>query len=99
MIWTRQFWKGTGERATKTFIQTWVAVFGVQVGAEALTPITPDVFIALPWVTASLTGGVAALLSVMTSIGSADFVAGAPARRALDHEPTVPITYIERAES
>lgn len=83
MIWTKAFWKGTGERSIKTFFQTWVAAFGIQVGAEALTPITPDVFIALPWVTASLTGGVAALLSVMTSIGSADFVAGELPRRAL----------------
>jgi hypothetical protein len=67
MIWTLAFWMGAGERAIKTFAQTELAVFGVGV----LVPI-----VELPWLPGLGMGVTAALLSVLTSIGNADFTAG-----------------------
>ena len=73
MITTREFWLGATERALKTWLQTAIAVLGVQAGAAA---ITPGEFIALPWATAGITATIAAVLSLATSVGNADFVAG-----------------------
>ena len=72
---TREFWKGAGERALKTFVQTFVAVLGVTAGAV----YTVDGFKALPWASALITAAVSAVLSLATSIGSPGFVAGRPA--------------------
>jgi len=81
MIWTKAFWKGAGERAIKTSAQTFAAVFSLQV----LDIITPANAGQLPWATAAITAGVAGMLSLMTSIGNADFTAGiTAARRALE---------------
>ena len=74
MITTREFWLGAAERALKTWLQTAIAVLGVQAGIAA---ITPSEFMALPWATAGITATIAAVLSLATSIGNADFVAGA----------------------
>lgn len=66
MIWTKQFWKGAGERAIKTFFQTFVAL----VGTTAVLVQEVD------W-TLVVSGSVlATILSVATSIGNAEFTAG-----------------------
>ena len=67
MIWTKQFWLGAAERAIKTVAQSLVAVLGVA-GTGLLT---------VGWVAALSVAGAAGLASLLTSIGSADHVAGA----------------------
>lgn len=68
----RFFWRGCFERAVKTFVQTFIATLGVGVGVV----YTADSFRGLPWLSALITAGVAAVLSVATSLGSPSFVAG-----------------------
>jgi len=68
----KQFWLGLLERAAKTFVQTFVAVLGVTAGVT----YTAESFRGLPWESALITAGVAAILSVATSFGSPSFVAG-----------------------
>lgn len=70
----KQFWLGLFERALKTFIQTFVAVLGVTAGVT----YTAESFRGLPWESALITAGVAAILSVATSFGNPSFVAGKP---------------------
>lgn len=70
----KQFWLGLLERAAKTFIQTFVAVLGVTAGVT----YTAESFRGLPWESALITAGVAAVLSVATSFGNPSFVAGKP---------------------
>ena len=70
----KQFWLGLLERALKTFIQTFVAVLGVTAGVT----YTAESFRGLPWESALITAGVAAILSVATSFGNPTFVAGKP---------------------
>lgn len=70
----KQFWLGLCERALKTFIQTFVAVLGVTAGVT----YTAESFRGLPWESALITAGVAAVLSIATSFGSPSFVAGKP---------------------
>lgn len=74
MIWTVRFWKGAAERAIKTFFQTFVAVVAAGVGADAVgvTAALGDV----GWGAAASVAGLAAVLSVATSLGDADFAAG-----------------------
>nr|DAK10467.1 MAG TPA: holin [Caudoviricetes sp.] len=69
---TKDFWLGALERAVKTFIQTFVATLGVGFGVV----YTEDSLQTLPWTSAAITAGVAAVLSVATSVGSPGFVAG-----------------------
>lgn len=66
MLWTKQFWLGAAERAIKTIAQSLVAVLGVA-GTGLLT---------VDWVAALSVAGAAGLASLLTSIGSAEHVAG-----------------------
>lgn len=68
MLWTTAFWKGAAERAIKTFCQTAVGYFIV--GTTGL--------LNLDFITLASVSGAAAVASVLTSIGNADFVAGEP---------------------
>lgn len=74
----KQFWLGLFERALKTFIQTFVAVLGVTAGVT----YTAESFRGLPWESALITAGVAAVLSVATSFGNPSFVAGKPGKQS-----------------
>lgn len=76
----KQFWLGLLERALKTFVQTFVAVLGVTAGVT----YTAESFRGLPWESALITAGVAAVLSVATSFGSPAFVAGKPKATVVD---------------
>ena len=76
----KQFWLGLFERALKTFIQTFVAVLGVTAGVT----YTAESFRGLPWESALITAGVAAVLSIATSFGSPSFVAGKPGKPEVD---------------
>lgn len=76
----KQFWLGLFERALKTFIQTFVAVLGVTAGVT----YTAESFRGLPWESALITAGVAAILSVATSFGNPSFVAGKPKTTVVD---------------
>ncbi|MEV6610395.1 MULTISPECIES: holin [unclassified Kutzneria] len=60
-MFTMTFWQCTLERAMKTFCQTLVAVLGA--GSVGLLNAA--------WTTSLSTAGMAALLSVLTSVGSA----------------------------
>lgn len=65
---TREFWAGTAERAIKTFAQ---ALLGVLTGgASGLLDVD--------WVAALSVAGLAAVGSVLTSLATPDFTAGAP---------------------
>ena len=66
MIWTKAFWKGAGERAVKTFFQTLVALIGTS------AVIVQDV----DWMFVASGSVLAAILSIATSIGNAEFTAG-----------------------
>lgn len=66
MIFTLAFFKGLGERAIKTFAQALVAV----IGAGTVGILDVD------WTEALSVAALAALVSALTSIGNADFVAG-----------------------
>lgn len=67
-MFTLAFWKGAGERAIKTFAQALVAV----IGTGALGILDVD------WASALSVAGLATIVSVLTSIGNADFTAGTP---------------------
>lgn len=66
MLWTKEFWKGAGERAIKTFGEALLAVIGV--GGLG--------FLDIDWASALSVSGVAALASVLLSITNPEFVAG-----------------------
>lgn len=67
-MWTADFWKATLERAIKTFAQAVVALFG----AGAVGLFDAD------WTGALSVGGMAAVVSVLTSVGSAAATGGGP---------------------
>jgi Putative lactococcus lactis phage r1t holin len=71
---TREFWKGAGERAIKTFFQSLVALIG-----------TTSLIQNVDWAVVISGSVLATLLSLATSIGNADFTAGtnAPAKRSV----------------
>ena len=66
MIWSSAFWRGAAERAVKTFAQALVAVIGV--GAVGLLDVD--------WLGALSSATLATVVSLLTSIGNADFTAG-----------------------
>ena len=78
-MYSKEFWKGAGERALKTFLQAFVAVLFVT-GVPPVVTATQAV--AMPWLTAVVSGAVAALFSLLTSIGNVGFVAGGAAKPA-----------------
>lgn len=65
MIWTGKFWKGAGERALKTFAQTLAAVFVLGVPVFELD-LAQGLQLA----------ATAALASLLTSVGNAEFTSG-----------------------
>ena len=67
MIWSKAFWKGAAERAIKTVAQSTAAV--IAVGTTGLFDVE--------WPVVASIAGAAGLASILTSIGNADFVAGA----------------------
>lgn len=66
MLWTKEFWKGAGERAVKTFFQSFVAILGTS------AVILQDV----DWAFVVSGSALATILSLATSIGNANFTAG-----------------------
>lgn len=76
MLWTSEFWKGAGERAIKTFLQTFVAVVVAGVGADAVGSSVG--LLDVSWIDALSVAGLATILSAATSLGNADFAAGIP---------------------
>lgn len=76
-MFTKEFWKRTAERAIKTFAQAFVAT-GIVVGATQRE-----------WVAAFAAAGIAALLSVATSIASSS-VGEKDSPSLLDPAPLVP---------
>lgn len=65
-MWSGRFWQGAGERTIKTGAQTLVALIGTE--AVGVT--------SLDWPQMLSVAATAMLLSVLTSIGNADFTAG-----------------------
>ena len=59
-LWTAAFWKAAGERAVKTFAQTLAALL-VADGTDLLTT---------DWAARASVAGMAALVSVLTSVAS-----------------------------
>jgi hypothetical protein len=78
MIWTAVFWKGAGERAIKTFFQSFVALIG-----------TAQLIQAVDWKVVLSGSLLASILSLATSFGNADFTSG-PAPTATG--PATPVT-------
>lgn len=67
-MWTTKFWKAAAERAVKTFAQAAVAFL-----AAGLTGL-----LEVDWVQLASVSGLAALISVLTSIGSGAITDGSP---------------------
>jgi hypothetical protein len=80
-VWTIAFWKGAAERAVKTFAQSVLATLGV--GATGL--------VHADWLGAFDVGGMAAVLSVLTSLVTVTtVVATTPAKAVLSGRVDVP---------
>jgi hypothetical protein len=77
---TKDFWKGAGERAGKTFLQVGVATLGI----SATATYTGAQALGLPWETALVTATISAVLSLVTSVLNPGFTAGAT-------EPDAPV--------
>lgn len=75
-IWTGSFWKATAERATKTLAQAAAALLvGDGVG-----------LLDVDWVDVGSIAGLAAVVSILTSVGSAAATDGSP---SLTHAETL----------
>lgn len=66
---TPEFWRGTSERAIKTFCQSLLAVLAT--GAVGILDVD--------WAGALSAAALATLVSLLTSISQPDFTAGVPA--------------------
>lgn len=77
MIWTAAFWRGTGERVLKTFIEVFVPTTIAALGATAEGVLNAWT---APWLVAVQTGTGLALgasaIAFLIAVGNADFVAG-----------------------
>lgn len=67
-MWTATFWKATAERAIKTFCQ----------GAAALLIGDGLGVLDVDWVSVGSVAGLAAIVSVLTSVGTAGLTDGSP---------------------
>lgn len=76
-MWTRAFWRGLGERAVKTAAQGFVYGTGLSVVVAGVGDGTGIAFVDVPWLLGAQTAVVMAAFSAVTSIGNADFTAGA----------------------
>jgi hypothetical protein len=86
MLYDIEFWKAAFERATKTFVQTLLAVLGTdQIG-----------ILEMDWTQALSLAGSAAVLSLLTSLGSANL--GAKAGPSLVGETTKPEYVVVQAK-
>jgi hypothetical protein len=86
-VYTAAFWRAALERAVKTFAQTLAALLGAG-GLGLLTA---------PWTNALSTAGLAALLSVLTSIGSEPVGQhDSPSLLAQRPAPPAPATPVQR---
>lgn len=74
-MWTIAFWKGAGERAVKTFFQTLGSILAVLTGADLVDSGSIGLG-DVGWLGVVSTSLLAAVLSLATSIGNADFTAG-----------------------
>lgn len=81
-MFTKQFWQDATERAVKTFAQTLVTVLG----AGAVNVLTVD------WKAALAVSGGAALVSILTSLGSEPFGRGGTASVTDAVEPAGSVT-------
>ena len=73
MIWTATFWKGAGERALKTFIQTFTATqLAALTGALSAWDVAWTTTV---WSSVGV-GLLAAVLSLLMSMGNAEFTSG-----------------------
>ena len=79
MYYDADYWKATGERAIKTFVQVLLAV----VGTDALGALTAD------WNQAFAVAAMSAALSVLTSLAG---VKVGPSGPSLTSETTKPVT-------
>lgn len=73
-MFTTEFWKGAGERAVKTFLQTFVAVVVAGLGADAVGVSAG--LLDVSWLDALSVSALATIMSLATSAGNADFTAG-----------------------
>lgn len=87
-IWTKAFWKGAGDRAVKTFFQTFVAVVVAGVGADAVGASAG--ILEVSWLDALSVAALATLLSIATAVGNAENTAKDEHRAVgLQHEKRV----------
>lgn len=75
-MFTTAFWKGAAERAVKTFLQTFVATATLSVGQDAIG-VSAGI-LDIDWAGVISIAALATVLSLATSVGNADFTAGAP---------------------
>lgn len=76
-MFTKQFWKGLGERASKTAAQGFLYGTGLGFAAESISGGTGVAFIDIPWLLGLQSGAIMGLFSALTSFVNPKFTAGA----------------------